>query len=172
MNMNVSIRPITEADTPKIVKWRNTPSVVEHFIYRTPLTEEAHLNWFHNRVQTGDVAQFMITDTETGEEVGSVYLRDIDRDNRKCEYGIFIGEDSCRGKGIGSRAAQLALEYAFEELGMNRVFLRGFADNEIAINSYKNAGFQVEGTFRDDVMIDGVGYDMVFMAILRKDWKK
>ena len=171
MNMNVSIRPITEADTPKIVKWRNTPSVVEHFIYRTPLTEEAHLNWFHNRVQTGDVAQFMITDTETGEEVGSVYLRDIDRDNRKCEYGIFIGEDSCRGKGIGSRAAQLALEYAFEELGMNRVFLRVFADNEIAINSYKNAGFQVEGTFRDDVMIDGVGYDMVFMAILRKDWK-
>ena len=55
---------------------------------------------------------------------------------------------------------------------MNRVFLRVFADNEIAINSYKNAGFQVEGTFRDDVMIDGVGYDMVFMAILRKDWKK
>ena len=72
MNMNVSIRPITEADTPKIVKWRNAPSVVEHFIYRTPLTEEAHLNWFHNRVQTGDVAQFMITDTETGEEVCAI----------------------------------------------------------------------------------------------------
>ena len=172
MNMNVSIRPITEADTPKIVKWRNTPSVVEHFIYRTPLTEEAHLNWFHNRVQTGNVAQFMITDTETGEEVGSVYLRDIDRDNRKCEYGIFIGEDSCRGKGIGSAAAKLALDYAFDTLGLNRVFLRVFADNTRAIKSYENAGFVYEGKFRDDVIIDGKAYDMVFMGILREDWKK
>lgn len=165
-----SIRPITEADTDKIVRWRNAPSVMEHFIYRTPLTAEGHLNWYRSRVQTGEVAQFMITDNETGEEVGSVYLRDIDPVNKKCEYGVFIGEDSCRGKGIGSAAAKLALEYAFEELGLNRVFLRVFADNTRAIKSYENAGFKYEGTFREDVIIDGTGCDMVFMGILRADW--
>ena len=168
----VSIRPITEADTDKIVRWRNAPSVMEHFIYRTPLTVEDHLNWFRNRVQTGEVAQFMIVDEEAGEEVGSVYLRDIDLQNRKCEYGIFIGEDSCRGKGIGSAAARLALGYAFETLGLNRVFLRVFAENLRAQKSYENAGFRYEGTFRDDVIIDGEAHDMVFMGILRRDWKK
>ena len=168
----VSIRPITEADTDKIVRWRNAPSVMEHFIYRTPLTVEDHLNWFRNRVQTGEVAQFMIVDEEAGEEVGSVYLRDIDLQNRKCEYGIFIGEDSCRGKGIGSVAARLALGYAFETLGLNRVFLRVFAENLRAQQSYENAGFRYEGTFRDDVIIDGEAHDMVFMGILRRDWKK
>ena len=167
MNKNVKIRPMTEADTANIVRWRNTPSVYEHFIYRTPLTEEAHLNWLHNRVETGDVAQFIIVDTESGEDVGSVYLRDIDNDNKKCEYGIFIGEDSCRGKGIGSAAARLALRYAFEELKMNRVFLRVFADNKQAVRSYEKAGFKYECTFRDDVIIDGAPYDMVFMAILK-----
>ena len=172
MKHPVSIRPITEADTDKIVKWRNAPSVMEHFIYRTPLTREDHLNWFHNRVQTGDVAQFMITDDETGEEVGSVYLRDIDPVNKKCEYGIFIGEESCRGKGVGSAAAKLALDYAFKELKLNRVFLRVFADNPRAIKSYENAGFKYEGTFRDDVIIDGTGYDMVFMGILKREWEQ
>ena len=172
MNSNVTIRPMTEADTANIVRWRNTPSVYEHFIYRTPLTEEAHLNWLHNRVETGDVAQFIIVDTESGEDVGSVYLRDIDTENKKCEYGIFIGEDSCRGKGIGSAAAKLALDYAFDTLGLNRVFLRVFADNTRAIKSYENAGFVYEGKFRDDVIIDGKAYDMVFMGILREDWKK
>ena len=172
MNKNVKIRPMTESDTANIVRWRNTPSVYEHFIYRTPLTEEAHLNWLHNRVETGDVAQFISVDTESGEDVGSVYLRDIDNDNKKCEYGIFIGEDSCRGKGIGSAAARLALEYAFEELKMNRVFLRVFADNKQAVRSYEKAGFKYEGTFRDDVIIDGTPYDMVFMAILKSEWEK
>ena len=169
MNENVTIRPITEADTDNIIRWRNAPSVVEHFIYRTPLTAEAHLNWLHSRVETGDVAQFIIMDGET--PVGSVYLRDIDRQNQKCEYGIFIGEESCRGKGIGSAAAKLALDYAFDELGLNRVYLRVFADNKRAIKSYENAGFRREGTFREDVIIDGVGYDMVFMGILKKEWE-
>ena len=172
MNHLVSIRPITEADTAKIVRWRNAPSVMEHFIYRTPLTEEGHLNWFHNRVQTGEVAQFMIIDEEASEEVGSVYLRDIDYDNKKCEYGIFIGEDSCRGKGIGTAAAKLALDYAFETLGLNRVYLRVFAENIRAQKSYEHAGFVTEGTFRDDVIIDSKAYDMVFMGILKEDWEK
>ena len=170
MNENVTIRPITEADTDNIIRWRNAPSVTEHFIYRTPLTAEAHLNWLHNRVETGEVAQFVIMDGET--PVGSVYLRDIDRTNRKCEYGIFIGEESCRGRGVGSAAAKLALAYAFATLNMNRVFLRVFADNTRAIRSYENAGFRYEGRFRDDVIIDGEAYDMVFMGILRREWEK
>ena len=170
MNEQVTIRPVTEADTDRIIAWRNAPSVMAHFIYRTPLTRKAHLNWLHNRVETGEVAQFVIYDGETA--VGSVYLRDIDRNNQKCEYGIFIGDEDCRGKGIGTAAARLALAHAFEELGLNRVYLRVFADNLGAIKSYEKAGFRYEGTFRQDVMIDGVGEDIVFMAILREDWKK
>lgn len=172
MNCFVSIRPITEADTEKIVRWRNAPSVTEHFVYRTPLTAADHLHWLHSRVQTGEVAQFIITDVLSGTEVGSVYLRDIDLQNKKCEYGIFIGEEDCRGKGIGTAAAHLALLHAFNKLGMNRVFLRVFADNLRAIKSYEKAGFRYEGTFRDDVIIDGRAYDMVFMSILKRDWEK
>lgn len=172
MNNNVVLRAMTEKDTANVVKWRNSLSVMENFIYRTPLTEEGHLNWYYNHVKPGDVVQFIIVDTETNTDVGSVYLRDIDHFNKKCEYGIFIGEESCRGKGIGSKAAQLVLDYAFEELNLNRVFLRVFAKNIRAIKSYEKAGFKYEGTFRNDVIIDGVPYDMVFMAILRDDWKK
>lgn len=167
-----SLRHITAADTPNIVRWRNSPSVMKNFIFRTPLTESSHDNWLKNKVETGDVVQFIITDNESGQDVGSVYLRDIDRDNRKCEYGIFIGEESARGKGIGTDAAKKALSYAFDELQMNRVFLRVFADNAAAVASYKKAGFCPEGLFRQDVIIDGTAYDMVFMSVLYADWKK
>ncbi len=169
---NVMLRPMTEQDTDNVVKWRNSPSVMENFIFRTPLDREAHLNWYNNRVLTGDVAQFIIVDTDTDTDVGSVYLRDIDKQHKKCEFGIFIGEESCRGKGIGSSAAKLILDYAFQELKLNRVFLRVFAQNPRAIKSYEKAGFKHEGTFRDDVIIDGVAYDMVFMAILKEEWEK
>lgn len=171
MNNSVSIRPITENDTSNIVKWRNAKSVVENFIYRTPLTEQAHLNWYETRIKTGEVAQFIIVDEQSKTDVGSVYLRDIDKQNRKCEFGIFIGDENCRGKGIGSAAAKLILDYAFDVLNMNKVFLRVFAFNERAIKSYEKAGFKIEGTFKQDVIIDGVAYDMVFMGVTLEEWK-
>jgi len=171
-NNGVSIRKITEDDTDNIIKWRNNPDVNINFIYRRPLTKEDHLNWLHNKVNTGMVAQFIIYSEKLGRDVGSVYLRDIDNNYRKAEYGIFIGEECARGHGIGSKAAKLILKYGFEELGLNRIFLRVFARNERAIASYKKAGFVYEGLFRQDVILDGVKEDVVFMSILREDYEK
>ena len=167
---NVSLRNMTVEDTDNIIKWRNSPDVNINFIYRKPLTTEDHLSWIRNKVNTGEVVQFIIHSDNLNCDVGSVYLRDIDHNNRKAEFGIFIGESSARGHGIGRSAAKLILRYAFEELELNRVFLRVFARNEQAICSYKNAGFKYEGLFRQDVIVDGVKEDVVFMSILKEDY--
>ncbi len=169
-DFDVSIRPITVEDTEKIVFWRNTPDVQNNFIYRTPFTSEAHLNWFKNRVQTGEVAQFMIHSEKLGRDVGSVYLRDIDCENQKAEFGIFIGEADARGQGIGSKATMLTLQYGFEKLNLNRIFLRVFARNIGAVKAYKKAGFIQEGLFREDVIIDGIKEDMIFMSVLKAEY--
>ena len=88
----VTLRPITDADTDLIVKWRNTPSVVQNFIFRQTFTPEMHRSWLATKVATGQVVQYIILDNADGKPVGSVYYRDIDNHNRSAEYGIFIGE--------------------------------------------------------------------------------
>jgi len=64
-------------------------------------------------IETGKVVQFMICRQVDGRPVGSVYLRDIDREHGKAEYGIFIGEDDAIGRWIGSEACRLACDYGF-----------------------------------------------------------
>jgi RimJ/RimL family protein N-acetyltransferase len=167
---DVLIRPVTEQDTDKIILWRNSPAVQNNFIYRVPLTREAHLGWLKNQVRAGQVAQFVIYSKAIEKDVGSVFLRNIDHKNQKAEFGIFIGEDFARGKGIGSHAARLILQYGFENLNLNRIFLRVFARNIGAINAYKKAGFVQEGLLRQDVIIDGEKEDMVLMSVLRTEY--
>ncbi len=111
------------------------------------------------------VKQFIICEMATGKLIGSVYFRDIDKENHKAEYGIFIGEESLCGKGVGTEAGKLALKYAFDTCGIHKVFLRVFADNKRAVNSYKKIGFVEEGYSKDEVYIDGKYRDMIFMAI-------
>ena len=162
----VALRPITDADTDHIVAWRNTPSVMQNFIFRQTFTPEMHRNWLATKVATGQVVQYIIEDKADGRPVGSVYYRDIDPANHSAEYGIFIGEENARGKGFGTETARLFTEFGFTVLGLHRIRLRLLAENLPARRSYEQAGFAEEGLFRDMVLLDGRYRDVVFMAKL------
>lgn len=168
---NITLREITLEDTPLIIKWRNAPSVKNNFVYRGSLTEENHRKYYEEKILTGNVAQFIIVENESQAPIGSVYLRDIDHENAKAEFGIFIGEENKRGKGYGKQAANLICRYGFEKLGLNRITLRVFPYNLSAINAYESVGFKQEAYFRQDVKINGKFEDMIHMAILSSEYK-
>ena len=166
------LRPITESDTDLIVCWRNKESVKKNFLYRSDFTAETHRKWLREKVQTGNVVQFIIEMQNEVQSVpvGSVYLRDIDYENSSAEFGIFIGEDSARGKGVGTEAAKMILEYGHKELGLHRIFLRMVAENIAAYKAYRKAGFVTEGIFRDMKKIDGKYIDIMFMSSVYSNW--
>lgn len=164
----IYLRPMTYADTENIVNWRNKDAVRKNFIYQALFTKESHENWIRTMVEPGKVVQFVICETQGDKPVGSVYVRDIDNTHHKAEYGIFIGEDTARGKGYGTAAAKLMIQYCFERLQLHRLFLRVYADNKQAIRSYEKAGFTKEAHLRDDVCIEGKYRDIVLMGIINE----
>lgn len=168
----IKIRPIKESDTDKIIKWRNNPNVYRNFIYQKKLTRKEHLEWLNTQIKTKKVFQFIITSILDSKDIGSIYLRNVDNKNKKAEFGIFIGDDSSRGKGFGSISTKKILEFAFKKLRLNKVFLRVLADNHQAISSYKKNNFKIEGRFKEDVIIKGKKKDIIFMALLKKEWEK
>lgn len=172
-NESVFLRKMEYSDTENIVKWRNMDSVRNNFIYQALFTKESHENWIHTMVETGKVDQLIIClkdkNHAEGIPVGSVYIRDIDWNHNKAEYGIFIGEESARGKGVGSQTAALMIQYCFEQLKLHRLFLRVFADNKQAIRSYEKAGFVQEAYLKDDVKIQGKYRDIILMGIINPE---
>lgn len=165
---SIYLRPMTEEDTALIVKWRNEDFVRRNFIYQKPFTREGHLHWIETMVKTGKVVQFLIF-TKEDVPVGSVYLRDIDMDFRKAEYGIFIGEEAALSKGYGTEAAKLMILYAFQELKLHKLTLRVLADNERARKSYEKAGFMQEAYLKDEVYLEGGYRDVILMALLNPE---
>ena len=159
----VYLRRITEADTDNILRWRNMPHVVERFIYRAEVTRTDHEKWLTEQVGTGRVEQFIIVIRENDREIGSQYFTHIDLEAATAEFGIFIGEADALGKNYGTEVLQLALKYAFEEMGLKDVTLRALADNERAIRSYENCGFKICPEQTQNVVLEGVPKEIVFM---------
>lgn len=171
MDHMIHLRKMTDEDTEKIIRWRNQEFVLKNFIDQEPLTKEKHHKWTKQWVETGRVVQFIICLSD-GREIGTVYLRDIDRESGDAEYGIFIGEEDATGRGYGTETAKEVLTYAFSELGLNRVFLRYLADNTAAQASYSRAGFRMIYNKKEIKKIRGSEREVCFMEIYRDEWKK
>ena len=80
--------------------------------------KETGVNYlFHRDGYGGGLTPLLNAD---GKPVGSVYYRDIDNHNRSAEYGIFIGEESARGKGLGTETARLFTQFGVDTLHLGQ----------------------------------------------------
>jgi RimJ/RimL family protein N-acetyltransferase len=102
----------------------------------------------------------------SGQSVGTIGLSRIDLVNRRAEYGVLIGEPGARGKGLAAEASRLLLAYAFETLGLRRVYLHVLARNADALRLYRRVGFQPEGVLRQHVRKGDDFLDVAVMAAL------
>jgi len=103
--------------------------------------------------------------------IGFVVLFNIKWASQTSELAIGIGDADYRGKGYGSDALGLILNYAFSELNLFRVGLNVMDYNTNAIAAYERAGFVREGARRKAVLREGVRYDLVQFGILRDEWQ-
>ena len=66
---------------------------------------------------------------------------------------------------------RVLLRFAFAELNLERITLITFGYNERAQRSYLKAGFTVEGRQRESLRRGRRRFDMIFMGILRDEWR-
>ena len=99
-----------------------------------------------------------------------VDLKNIDQLNKHAELGIAIGDKTYWGKGYGLAAMGEMLHWGFEELGLNKIWLRVEIDNEQAIKSYRKMGYVEEGILRQDRWRNGEFVDRLRMSILRAEF--
>lgn len=116
-------------------------------------------------------AAFAIVKLEDDGIVGEVVLNEISRNNRSANFRIFVA-DRYVGRGYGSEATRLALDYGFGMLNLHRIELDVYTINERAIHVYEKAGFKREGTKRENWYFDHQYYDSVVMSILEDEYRK
>ncbi|MEK3835915.1 GNAT family N-acetyltransferase [Paenibacillus sp. FSL R7-0128] len=114
---------------------------------------------------------FSIVDLESDLAIGRCLLFDVNLVDRNAKAGIFIGDKEFWGKGFGSDAMRLLLDYGFNLLNLNNIMLGTFAFNERAIQCYKKVGFKEIGRRRQARIIGGVKYDAILMDMLAEEFE-
>ncbi|SDA79146.1 Protein N-acetyltransferase, RimJ/RimL family [Butyrivibrio sp. INlla18] len=176
--MNVFLRPINEDDGKLIVRWRNNPKVAMHCFNRTPVTEESHRKFYEEQVKTGNYKQFIVEKIEESSGVcfypiATVYLKDIDRTNKRCQLCIFTSDDEEWNTECQMIAINKLLMIAFEELGMHKVYSFVFTRYSDEKELLENAGLTVETVMKSEAIgSEGEFEDAYRMVIFEDEYRR
>lgn len=167
----VRLRAIEREDLPTFVRWFNDHEVTHYLQMTGPLSLAQEERWFESQLED-EKSMVLAIETLDGVHIGNLGLHRIDSRNRHAQLGIVIGEKEYWDKGCGTDAVRTALRYAFDELNLNRVYLRVYEYNKRAIRCYEKCGFRHEGTLRQDLFHDGRYHDTLIMGVLREEFDK
>ena len=169
----VWLRPLEERDMPAYVAGINDTEVGGLAGYRMPISLEQAKGWLERVNETWKKGEgFFFAVCELGDDrfVGTTWLKEVDHWHGNAELAIYMDRDHI-GKGFGTDAQRVLLTFAFNAVGLNRVWLTAYASNPRAIRSYEKLGFRHEGLMRQSWRGANGLEDSVLMAILRDEWQ-
>lgn len=171
----VEIRELTLEDVEDRYQWCLDKEVTKHLNMPEkypPFSKKETRSWVEMCINKTNGYEQKAIVTEKGKHIGWVDLKNIDKMNKHEELGIAIGDKKYWGKGFGLAAMKEMLLWGFNELGLNKVWLRVEVDNEKAIKSYIRMGYVEEGILRQDRLRKGEFVDRLRMSILKQEFFK
>ena len=143
IGLGFNLRLLNVKDLPTTLAWRNREDIRHNFINSDIISYENHLKWWEEYCVKNNDFIFMIQETERlNRPVGQISLYHINLKSNDAEYGrLMIGDNEARGIGLARRATELLIAWAFNSLGIERIYLDVFKDNTIALNLYRRCGF-------------------------------
>ncbi|HEY3062088.1 MAG TPA: GNAT family protein [Chloroflexota bacterium] len=159
----VALGPIRRDQLPLYYRWNNDLDVLRTTSSVRATTLEAFERLFDASIGADDQLHFTIYERESVRPVGGVNLQHINHRDRNAQFAIAIGEKDCWGKGYGTEATRLMLDYAFNALGLHTVLLWVLAYNTAGMRAYQRAGFVEAGRWHEAHRLGQVVHDVVFM---------
>ncbi|KOF19959.1 GNAT family acetyltransferase [Ensifer adhaerens] len=161
--------PILKIRAARIVDWEaiaalmSQPGIRSGTLRLPYSTPEQTRKWMEG-LSEDDTA---VVAERDGRIVGMAGLhRNKGRRRHSAVLGISV-DDNHRGEGIGKTLLTSLIDAADNWLGISRIELTVFTDNEAAIALYRKTGFEPEGTHRAYALRNGVLADVLAMARVR-----
>lgn len=162
----VMLREVEAEDLDSVWEWEND-SEMGLYLNADP-QKRMSMDEVQRRFQqyrTDPTSGLFIICTVEGERIGMLGFDRLYRDIGTCRLFIGIGVKGYWGRGYGSEAMRLALQYFFHDVHLQKVQLSVYDFNTRAIASYRKCGFEVEGVRRNIAYVNGEWCDSIEMAI-------
>ncbi len=167
------LRPFAPADADALYDLQSNAHVLRYWD-SPPWDERARADAFIERskemAEAGAGVRLVIERGGDAAFLGWLSVNSWNPDFRSVSLGYCLDEPAW-GRGYATEAARAALTWAFETLDLNRVQAEADTRNAASGRVLEKLGFVLEGTLREDCVVDGVVSDSWVYGLLRREWR-
>lgn len=157
----IKIRDVIAEDINYLFSWNIDREANEHDpkpIPRNSKELQEECANFCNRFETQIINEksedrkyiYFIITNHKDEPIGFVNLFSIDKLKKQGEMGVVIGDKRYWKKGIGYKSVSTVLDYIFNELNIDRIYIETGESNIAALTLFEKLGFNVCGDYLED----------------------
>jgi RimJ/RimL family protein N-acetyltransferase len=173
-NERVLLRPLAVSDGPLLANYVNE----EPDLWNYSLVAIDNTSDLENYIQTAIEARghktayaFIVFDKLLNEYVGCTRFYDMQLAFQTTQIGYTWYSKKCWGTKLNENCKHLLLEFAFDQMGFERVEFRADNNNKRSIAAMQKIGCTVEGVLRNHLPIpNGKRRDSIVLSILKEQW--
>lgn len=164
----IFLRAPEKADAALCHGWLNDPQVTLTLARHAPVTLDDEVSWVQRAMLRADPAELALAICRKADHnaIGMVGLHRMHPVTRTATLGMFIGERSLWGQGLGTDALRTLCRYGIDSLNLHKIRLEVYPFNPRAERIYERVGFRREGLFRDEGFRNGLHHDVIRMGLL------
>lgn len=158
---------IREEQLETILKWRTSPAVSRYMFTDIEYNIENQKKWFQ-KIQRDESSKYWMISYEDA-HIGVINLSDIDRFNKHCTWGYYIGEAAYRT--IGGLIPPYLYNYVFHEMKFHKIIAMVMEGNNTMMKLHAMHGYQLVGKYERHVYKYDKYHDVFIFELHHKIWK-
>ncbi|MFZ1291393.1 MAG: GNAT family protein [Melioribacteraceae bacterium] len=160
---NLKIREYSEKKDKKIVEKWFEDETSRLFLLSTTSLQNLNIDF----ISTDNKNIFATITLKNDLPIGLLAILNIDPKNKKGEMRKLIGDLNYRGKGFAKEASKRWIDYCVNSLGLRKIYINTIETNINNISLNRQLGFEIEGLFKKDIVLDGIEHDVLRMAYFK-----
>lgn len=165
-------RAVKRSDLQDINEYASNPKTSEFLLWEPHKSLEFTREFIElvlSRYKSGEYNDWALVHKETNKMIGTCGFTRIDQENSIVEIGYVISPKYW-GMGYATEAASKIIEFAFDELQVNRIEAKFMFGNEASLAVMKNIGMKFEGYQRDAMFVKGKFRTIGVASILKREY--
>jgi RimJ/RimL family protein N-acetyltransferase len=166
---NIILRPLESRDLQSRVEWFNDPQVRATLVVTEQFELEKTQRWFDRLQSDPTRVEFAVEDL-AGVCIGVTGLVGIEKEHGLAECYCVIGNKAYWGKKLGTEIHSVLFQWAFETLDIVKIRADIRTNNPAIFRVVEKLGFKIEGTLRQEKVVDGHRIDLYRIGLLREEF--
>ena len=165
---DISLKAVDVGDSDRLIRWRNSDHIRTKMINSHVVQKEEHEMWLSTMLSDPS-SQWSIVNYQKN-IAGALYITHINPVDKTATWGMYVDKQYMSSV-VGVLMEIIAIDKMIFDFEIRKIWGETLNTNKKLLAMHQKFGFEIEGTYREQLVRDNKKLDVYRIALFSEKWK-